>query len=253
MSTVETPRRAPARRSQTRRAAGWLLSSHLYVAAWFWGIVVVLATLGLLVFGNQGTYDGAGLRLELAGSTSLVGIAVQAAMWFSFALAIALSLRQLEAHVAAGLTRRSFLRANLLVCAAVAVLYALVMVLLIWVESLVAQAAGWGPRTVTMVPYESTSNLLGLFVVYLLTFATAAAAGLVVGMAYYGLGGLRGTLSLVGLVPPVLLVMYLLGQSGDGSWLPAALEPVPARMAVCALVACGYAVVYVVQMRRVTV
>ena len=243
MSTVDAPRTTRARTSQTRRAAHWLLWSHLYMAAWFWGIILVLAVAST-VFLTDDRFGGDG--------SSAVGFGIQAGMWFSFAMAIALSLRQLEAHLAAGMTRRSFYRANLLVSGSMAALYAVVMVLLLWVESVVAQALGWEPRTITMVLYDSLSDWPGLLAVYLLVFLVGATAGLVVGMAYQRLGGIWGTVALIPAIPPVFLVMDMLADGG-ARWLPAAFDPPVVRMALTVVIAVGYALVYRVQVRRVVV
>lgn len=243
MSAVAAPRRTPVRRSQTRRAAEWLLWSHLYMAAWFWGIVLVLAVGTSVVLSND--------RFDQAG-TSTIGFGVQAGMWFSFAMAIALSLRQLGAHVAAGMTRRSFFRANSVVAAVMAGAYALVMVLLLWVESLVARAAGWEVRRISQMMYDSVAELPGLFVVYFLVFLVGACAGLVVGMAYQRLGGLWGTVALVPAIPPVFVAVDVLSEDGGG-WLPDVLDPNPVRMVIALVIAAGYVLVYRTQVRRVVV
>ncbi len=243
MSTVEAPRRAPARKSQTRRAGEWLLWSHLYMAAWFWGVVLVLAVATSALLSND--------RFDVEGA-STVGFGLQAGMWFSFAMAIALSLRQLEPHLAAGMTRRSFWRANLVVTTAMAALYALVMVVLLWAESLIARAAVWEPRRITQTMYDSLSDAPGLFAGYLLVFLVGAAAGLVVGMAYQRLGGVWGTVALAPAIPPVFFVMDILADDGGG-WLPETLDPNAVRMVLALVVAAGYALVYRMQVRRVTV
>lgn len=243
MSTVDVPRTTRPRPSQTRRAAQWLLWSHLYMAAWFWGIIVVLAVVATL-FQADDRFGGDG--------SSAVGFGVQAGMWFSFAMAIALSLRQLAPHLAAGMTRRSFSRANLVVSGSMAASYAVVMVLLLRVESLAARALGWEPRTITMVLYDSLADWPGLFASYLLVFLTGAAAGLVVGMAYQRLGGIWGTVALLPAIPPVFLVMDFLADGG-ARWLPDALQPPVVRMAITVVVVVAYALVYRVQVRRVVV
>jgi hypothetical protein len=243
MSTVDAPRTTRPRLSQTRRAAQWLLWSHLYMAAWFWGIILVLAVASTVFLTDDRFGDG---------SSSAVGFGVQAGMWFSFAMAIALSLRQLAPHLAAGMTRRSFWQANLVASGSMAALYAVVMVLLLWVESLVARALGWEPRTITMVLYDSLSDWPGLLASYLLVFLAGAAAGLVVAMAYQRLGGIWGTVALVPAIPPVFLVMDFLADGG-ARWLPDALHPPVARMAITVVIVVAYALVYRVQVRRVVI
>ena len=248
MTAVDTPRRIPVRRSQTRRAAWWLLSSHLYMAVWFWGIILVLTVAATVVF----RADGLGVRDD-GTAASVVSMGTQAAMWFSFAMAIALSLRQLAAHLAAGLTRRSFVRANLVTVVGMAAVYSLVMVVLLVVEALVVDAAGWRARTVAGVSFDGVADAPRMFLVYLLVFATAAFAGLVVGMAYHRLGGLWGTVALIPAIPPLFVVMMLLVDRGSSGWLPAALDSDALRMLLTAAIAVVYAVVYQASMRRVTV
>jgi len=248
MTAVDTPRRIPVRRSQTRRAAWWLIYSHLYMAAWFWGVILLLSLVTTFVFRG----DGLGLRGD-GTISSVVSMGVQAALWFSFAMAIALSLRQLSAHLAAGLTRRSFVRANFLVSVVMAAVYALVMAVLLVVESAVVSAVGWAPRAVDGVPFDGVADAPRAFLVYLLVFATAAVAGLVVGMAYHRLGGLWGTVMLLPAIPPLFVVMMLLVDRGSSSWLPSALDSDALRMLLTAAIAVVYAVVYQASMRRVTV
>jgi hypothetical protein len=241
MSTLQTPRSTPARRSQAYRAAAWLLTAHLYMAAWFWGGVVVVAVLGHVFFSRP------------ADGSSVVGLAYQAGVWFSFGMGVALSLRELEANIAAGITRRAFLRANLAVAVGMGAVYAGAMVTLQGVEALVLGAAGWEPRRVTSVLYDSMTDLPGLALVYLLAFTAAGLAGLVVGMAYYRLGGVWGTIALVPAVPPLLGVLALLGGRDGTTWVPAVLDPTPTRVLVVLLVAAAYGAVYRVLMRRVVV
>lgn len=242
MSATPAAPAAPAaprpvvRHSQAQRAFTWLLFSHLYMAAWFWGgALVVVAVITALVTGE-------------ATRSSVAGVALQPAMWFSFAMAIALSLRQIEPHVAAGLTRRSFIVANLWVVTVMAAGYAAALTLLVWAESLVVGALGWQPRHVTSVVLDSDAPVALLAPVYLLVFLTAAAAGLVVGMAYYRLGGIWGTLALVPALPPVFLVMLLLGSREDTGWVPDALDATAVRM----LLAAGVAVVLAAVFHRLT-
>lgn len=246
-AAVTAPGRARAQGSQTRRAASWLLWSHLFMAAWFWGIVVVLSLVVNLVFSG-------GLGVQDDGSvTSITSFGTQAATWFTFAMAIALSTRQLAPHLAAGLTRRSFVRANLVVCAAMAGVYAGVLVLLLVVERLVVRAAGGEPRLVDGVPFDDAADAGRVLVLYLLVFCAAAAAGLVVGMAYQRLGGLWGTVTLLPTVPPLILVMWLLVDRSSSEWIPSALDADAARVLLCAAIAACYALVYRAMMRRVTV
>ena len=112
------------------------------------------------------------------------------------------------------------------------------MVLLLWVESLVARAAGWEVRRVSQMMYDSVADLPGLFVVYLLVFLVGACAGLVVGMAYQRLGGVWGTVVLLPAIPPIFLAVDILSEDGE-RWLPDALDPNPVRMLLALVVAAG--------------
>lgn len=247
MTAVDVPRSTPVRRSQTRRAAWWLTSSHLFMAGWFWGIVLVLAIVSTAVVRG----GGVGMRSD-GTPASAMSMAAQSAVWFTFAMAIALSLRQLRPHLAAGLTRRSFVRANLLVVLGMAAVYALVMVLFLVVEALVVRAAGWEPRTVDGVLFGGVSDAPAAFVGFLLLFGVAALAGLVVAMSYHALGGRWGTVLLLPAVPPVFLVMMLVDRSSS-SGIPSALDSDVVRVLLTVAIGAVYALVYRASMRRATV
>jgi hypothetical protein len=83
-------------RSSVRATASWLLGMNLFLAAWFWGMVILVVTAALVVISLVGEVNN-----------SILAFARQAAVWFPFSVLIAIMAAYLPVHVAAGLTRRS--------------------------------------------------------------------------------------------------------------------------------------------------
>lgn len=202
------PRRRSARGPQWRRAAAWSLGANLYLAVWFWAIVVVGVTAALVVVDRVGTVE-----------TSFVQFAASGATWFPFATAIVFATTQLGVHVANGMTRRAFIRAQVLTVAVSAALYALVLNLALLVEEAVFARLGW-PHAANTEGYSGWEDGVGPGVLdHGLLFLAAQVSGLLVGIAYYRFGGWWGTL----LLPLTALPVYgslLVADAGVAGWAP---------------------------------
>lgn len=148
----------------------------------------------------------------------------QGAIWFPFAQAIATVAVYLRVHVAAGMTRRAFARATLLVGAGTGAAYAAVLTALAAVERELHHAAGWGWRVADAVLADESSPAGLLLAELVLSCVVANVAGLLVGIVYQRVGGWWGTLALPLTAGPVLLVLALLGSTpaGGESWAAAA-------------------------------
>ncbi|ADG75990.1 conserved hypothetical protein [Cellulomonas flavigena DSM 20109] len=168
----------------------------------------------------------------------------QGAIWFPFAQAIAMVATYLRVHVAAGMTRRTFARAALLVAGGTGTAYAVVLTVLAAVERELHRAAGWGWRVTDAVLADESSPAGLLLAELVLACVVANVAGLLVGIVYQRAGGWWGTLALPVTAGPVALVLTLLGSTpaGRDSWAGAA----PALLGgalVVALTAAAFAVV----------
>lgn len=231
-STRVTRRRGPV--VHTVRRLGRV---NLVLLAWFWvAVVPVVVVLSLVLARIEGELDAA-----------VVLYMRQGAIWFPFAQAIILVAAFLRPHVAAGMTRRTFARATLVVAVGTGVAYAVVLVALAAVERALHHAAGWGWR-VADAGLADEASPAGLLLTELVLLCVAAnVAGLLVGIVYQRVGGWWGTLALPLTAGPVLLVPALLNgfspsPAGRDSWAAAA-PGVLACLLVIALLAAAHTAV----------
>jgi len=240
--TTATPTAAPTARTRRRgpvaRTVAHVGGVNLFLLAWFWAVVVPVAVLGTVVLA----------RLNGEVDAAVVLYARHGAIWFPFSQAIIMLATQLRVHVATGRTRRTFVRASLVVAAGTGLAYALVLTLLAAVERAAHTAAGWGWR-ITDPMLADESSPAGLLLAELtVCFVAANVAGLLVGIVYHRVRGWWGTLALPLTVGPLLVVMGLLGgftdaaPAGRGSWAAAA-PALLASLAVVTVAAAAYAAV----------
>lgn len=197
MTAAVTPRRT----TPTRHAARCLGRALLQMAGWFWLIALVAIVLGNVI----------GWRVAGATDVSIAAYARQGATWFPFSLAIMLVSAYLRVHVASGMTRRSFVRAALLVEVAAGLGYAAVLTATIHLERAVHDALGWGSRITEIQLAEAESSAGVLFLDLAVPFVLGNLAGLLVGIAYQRGGGWWGTLTLPLTVGPLAAALYLGG------------------------------------------
>ncbi|MFS0699034.1 hypothetical protein AB6N24_03570 [Cellulomonas sp. 179-A 4D5 NHS] len=244
MSTTTLARPAVRRRTPTARTARHLLTMLLYLAVWFWGIAVVVLTVAILLVDRFGDV-----------TTSVVQFARQGGIWFPFSLTIIIATTYLPTHVAAGMTRRAFATAALVASVVTAAVYAGVLTLLIQVERLVYERAGW-THALTDIGLSATSSgtavdLGRLFLDYLLMFGSGVVSGLLVGIVYYRAGGWWGTLALPLTIGPLFLVTALLASDAgpfDLAWVVERLGPggddALARVSLCVLIIAAQAAAF---------
>ena len=196
--SIDTARRPT--RSSVRATTTWLLWINLYLAAWAWGMAIVVVAGALVVIDQVGEVNN-----------SVMAFARQGAIWFPFSVLIAITAAYLPVHVAAGLTRRSLALGSLLAAAGLALVYGAVFTGLLIVERAVFGAFGWQWRIVEGFSPDST-DVAAMFVSSTLLFLVAYVSGLLVGMSYQRLGGWWGTLALPLTAGPILLVSAVLAQ-----------------------------------------
>ncbi|GIG40814.1 hypothetical protein [Cellulomonas phragmiteti] len=228
----------PRRRGPVAHTAARIGRVNLLYLAWFWAVVAPsFAVVTLVLARIGGSVDAAVILYSRHG-----------AIWFPFAQAIALVATYLPVHAAAGMTRRTFARATLVVAVGTGLAYAAVLSALAALERELHHAAGWGWR-VTDALLASEVSPPGLLLADLaLTCVVANVSGLLVGAAYQRLGGWWGTLALPLTAGPVVAVLTLLGGVGDGgppgrlSWA-AATPALLGSLLVVTVVAAAYAAV----------
>ena len=201
--TIDTARTGTPRRSSVRATATWLLTMHLFLVACFWAIVVVVAAGALVVIDQQGSVQN-----------SILAFARQGAVWFPFAVFIAITAAYLPVHVAAGLTRRSLALGSIAAAVGTAVINGVVFGVLLLVERAVFDALGWRWRILDDV-VPSPVDAPTFVVTTVLTFLVAYVSGLLVCIAYQRMGGWWATLALPLTAGPIFLVAALLAPN-DG-------------------------------------
>lgn len=201
MSTLE--------RAQVRRSLDRLMVVHLFVAACFWGAAVVAVALILALVDRFG-----------AVTSSALGVGSQVGMWFCFGVCVLVTTQYLPAHVAAGVTRRSFVVASLVSALLTAVVYAVAMTVLVQVERAVFGALGWAYEFPESQLFTSTDQLLAVFGQHLLVYSAGGLGGLLVGIVYYRTGAAIGTVALLVTVTPVLLVSGILRARDEWFFVP---------------------------------
>ena len=202
--SIDTARRPGS--SAVRATASWLLRMNLYLAAWFWGLVVVGVTLALVVVDQVGEV-----------SNGLLAFSRQGAVWFPFSVFIGVTLAYLPVHVAAGLTRRSLALGSLVAAVGTALVYSVAYSALLLVERAVFGALGWQWRILDDMDGAET-DAGTMFAGTALLLVVAYVSGLLVGMTYQRVGGWRGTLALPLTAGPILLVFTLNAQDAGPSW-----------------------------------
>lgn len=190
--TIVTARRPT--HSSTRATATWLLWMNLYLAAWFWGLAVIVVAGALVVINQVGEVNN-----------SVLAFARQGALWFPFSVLIATTAAYLPVHVAAGLTRRSLARGALIAATGTALVYATAFSGLLLVERAVFGALGWQWRILEdLTPAQEDPLMMYLSTALLLVVGYVS--GPLVAITYQRVGGWYGTLALPLTVGPVLLV-----------------------------------------------
>lgn len=183
--------------SSVRATATWLLWMNLYLAAWFWGLAIVVVTAALLLINQVGEVNN-----------SVLAFARQGALWFPFSVLIAMTAAYLPVHVAAGLTRRSLALGSLVAATGTAVVYGTVFSGLLQVERAIFGALGWQWRILEdLTPAQEEPVTMWISTTLLLVVGYIS--GVLVGITYQRVGGWFGTLALPLTVGPVLLVFAL--------------------------------------------
>lgn len=173
---------------QWRRTLRWMLGMQALLGIWFWGVILVLEVLALLIAAQFGPVE-----------VSMFQFATHGALWFPFSIMIITSAAAITTHVAQGRTRRSFIQAALLTVVVMGISYGLLMTAGLALEGLVYDALGWSQAHITSLDSSSATTApwqepLGTtLLTYITRTGGGAIAGLLVGVGYYRFGGWRGT------------------------------------------------------------
>lgn len=190
------------------RATRTMFNAHGRVAVWLWGIILTLLVGGHVL-----------MTLIPPDRVLIAGYGSHGATWFAFSLGVIFVLAYLPVHVTSGMTRRSFIQANILIAVLMGLTYGAGMFLLVLLEQTLFPDAS--------VPYDTepligigTGAPWGVFIGQTLLSATAILCGLLVAVAYYRTNPLLGTVLVIPTVGPVLAMVAL--TAGDAplqQWL----------------------------------
>jgi hypothetical protein len=239
-TTVQTPAPTPAR-APWARTARWMVRPQLALGAALWASLVVVGTAVIGLAARFAEVD-----------ISIFQFARHGALWTGFALAILLTVVGLAAHVASGLTRAAFVRATVTVAVVVGVAYAVLAGVGLEIEAAVYAARGW-PHAGIDGGFDPGAGLLATVPALALSFVAGQLSGLLVGMAYYRLGGWWGTVVL----PLTLAPIYLVGspslETGQFQLLAPLDLPAPAAAVVSVAVLVAAALAYHLLARHVPI
>lgn len=209
---------APARPSSPSRPC-WIgtarrqLRIYLYLYAVVWAIFLVGIVAAIVIVDRLGTVDLSIVQFVRNGPL----------FWFVFALAIIVPTSYLTPHVANGLTRRAFTVGSLVAVATNALLHALTTAVVLFLEGAFYAAMGWEHDTAGEGEFVPGLWEQGFGVVLLdhsLGTLAGGVSGLLLGICFYRLGGLFGTLLIPLAIGPLLLVLGLsTWGTGDQAWL----------------------------------
>lgn len=211
----------------TRRPQWWYTATSqlgAYVRYWLllWALAVVLVVAVIALIDAVGTVNVSIVQFVRNGVL----------VWYLFALAIAVAIGMLSPHVANGMTRRSFITGSILAGLVAAVLHAITGAVLLLLEGWYYARMGWDHDAAPGERYVRGVWELGvgpLLVDHTLTAVAGIAAGLVVGVTYYRVGGWWGTVALPLTTLPILYVMFATSWA-EAPFVPWNLPPVTAHV-----------------------
>ncbi|ADG75991.1 hypothetical protein Cfla_3109 [Cellulomonas flavigena DSM 20109] len=205
---------AAVRPSPTAHTVRRLGAALVRLGRWFWLIVALAVVVANVVgWATRGSTD-----------VSIAVYARQASTWFPFSLAIMVVSAYLRVHVASGMTRRTFVRAALVVQVAAGAVYAVALTALVLVERAVHDALGWDSVITEVLVVGAAEPTWALLVDVAVPCVVANLAGLVVGAVYLRGGSWWGTLTLPLTVGPLLVLLYAPGarlRGLPGPWTSA--------------------------------
>lgn len=236
-----------ARPSPTVHTVRRLGAALLQLARWFWLIAVVAVVAANVVgWATRGSTD-----------VLIAPYARQASTWFPFSLAAMLVTAYLRVHVASGMTRRSFVRAAVVVQVAAGVAYALVLTALVLVERAVHDALGWRATITEVMVVGASAPTWAMLVDVAVPCVVGNLTGLLVGVAYLRGGSWWGTLTLPLTVGPLAFLLYAPGArllGFPGPWTDVSDgQALVSFVAVGVVAALAVALVFAAVARRVPV
>lgn len=200
MSTITTtrPTRRRRRTPQWLRIAEWHFMGHLVVWAGFLAVWLALAVIVLFAVSR---------RVEP--SLSALQFAPHIAIWVPFGVSIYFVNDWLTVHLAAGMTRRLFVRAGLSAGMAIAVVAAVSVTWLLLLETWIYGRLGWRSQAIPEKVLPSEAGFWPYTWGMVMLTAAGAVCGLLVGLTYLRLGPGGGTLCLPLTVLPLFVVATL--------------------------------------------
>lgn len=201
---VTTTQSTATRRPQWWGAATWLSGIQIYVIAWFFPMLVIIASAILAVVSRY-----TDIRISAA------GIALHAGIWIPFSISIIVVASYLTTMVASGMTRRSFSIGALLTAIGTGLSYAIGFGVLLLLERWAYERLGWQQSSANHDGLVFDAGVLSVITGMALLFIAGNLSGLLLGIFYYRFGGWIGTLALPLALAPVALISLLTLDPGQ--------------------------------------
>lgn len=199
MTSITSSRPIRTRRSpQWVQVATWQVIGQAITFAGFLAAAIVIAVIALVIISRSVTPSYSALQL-----------AQQVAPWFPFAVAIHIAVSWLRPHVAAGMTRRSYVRGAIASALVTGIGAALALVVVLSVEHWVYGRLGWTAGALDGRALAPSTPLLPYLWGLAVLVAAGALSGTIVGLSYVRLGPLATLALPVTLLP--LPAVALLG------------------------------------------
>ncbi len=214
--------RVSASRPQWMRAAHRHLSIYVFLWLWLWAICIVGAAVAIVVVNHFGTVNVSMVQFVRNGPL----------VWFLFSLGVIVVSGYLGVHVANGMTRRSFITGGLVAALAASLLHALTGAALLLLEGALYDRMGWDHDAAPgeeYVPGVWEAGVVDLLLDHTLAALAGTITGLLVGIAYYRLGGWWGTLALPLTLLPIVYTMFSTSWS-EAPFVPWDLPPISAHV-----------------------
>lgn len=196
-----------AHRPQWVRAARVHLRIYLIMWVWCWTLCLLGVTVAIVVANQLG-----GVTMSFAQFVRNGPL-----VWFLFSISIAVVASYITPHVANGMTRRSFARAALAAGAVSGVAHGATSAVFVLLEGVVYEQAGWPHLATEGKPGLWSSGAGPLLLDHTLASVAGTVSGLLVAVAYYRLGGWKGTAFLPLALLPILGLMFMTSWSWDAS------------------------------------
>ncbi|CAM3394972.1 hypothetical protein OCAE111667_07485 [Occultella aeris] len=177
---------------QWARAAQRMTRASLVSVAWFWAICVIAAAVVTLV-----------LDWRMGEPPfSIMSTIRYGGIWYPFSVALIVVTATINVHVAAGMTRRSFVIGALISNVVIGVVNGVVMTAVLVIERGIYLDQGWSFAATSAAPIPSAWGVSLVF--HCVMFVAGGLSGVLVGLTYYRWGAWATAALPLTVLPPII-------------------------------------------------